>query len=458
MADNNNNNNTNTNTNDGPQPAMTAEEVVVTPCGLLLGCFTCLLGCMCLPFLCCCAVTATAADTAANRAQGKRFDNVQGKWVIDDLVEEEKTLNGIPDDDDDLIKLSQESGDEKPEESSATSGKKVKDSKYYDVLGVPTDASASKIKKAYYIQARKWHPDKNPSDEAKKKFQEIGEAYQVLGDEKLRGIYDRDGEEGLSADKTDANVENIDPSFIFTFLFGNDCFNDIVGRLQLVTQQLVAGADGQPKCTAEEMREMERRRVLRLALALRKRINAYVSGGNTEAAKAEWKKEGERLVEVRYGQELLNTVGKLYVLIVTQITGTFGEGLTAKKEGFDMKFDAAKNAQNAAKKTQGGATGAEQDALPSMIQMMWNLNVIDITSTIREVVMKLCKDKSVSSDIQQKRAEAIKVLGSIWESIESKNKEEKDARTMYMSATQAAMESHLDKVSKDEAAKSGASN
>ena len=77
--------------------------------------------------------------------------------------------------------------------------KKVKETKYYDALGVAVDAEDSKIKRAYYIQARKWHPDKNPSEEAKNKFQEIGEAYQVLGDEKLRAVYDREGEEGLSA-------------------------------------------------------------------------------------------------------------------------------------------------------------------------------------------------------------------------------------------------------------------
>mmetsp|Transcript_13823 Transcript_13823/g.38884 ORF Transcript_13823/g.38884 Transcript_13823/m.38884 type:complete len:470 (-) Transcript_13823:156-1565(-) len=468
MQDNtSDNNNNNTDEPMGATGEPQAEVVEVTPCGLLCACLTCLIGCACLPFVCCCAVTATGVDHAVNKAQGKRFDSVQNKWVIDDLVEEEKGLANIPDDDDDILKTSQEAADEAPSgepmssssTTTTTTGKKVKETKYYDVLGVAVDAPESKIKRAYYIQARKWHPDKNPSEEAKEKFQEIGEAYQVLGDEKLRTIYDRDGEEGLSADKTDASLDNVDPSLIFTFLFGNDSFNDIVGRLQLVTQQLVAGGAADPTGHGDattsidrvQMRELERRRVLRLALALRKRIDLFVNGSEGDA-RAEWMKEGERLVEVRYGEELLNAVGKTYNLVATEIVGTFGEGLAAKKEGFDMKYDAMRNAQDAARQTQGG----ENDALPSMVNMMWSITVIDITTTIKEVVQKVCKDNSVSGEIQKKRAIAIKELGLMWATMEAKSKDEKQksVRNIYMSAANAAMESHLEKMKKAEAAQS----
>lgn len=205
MAEQNNNADTSANVNT-PSQGEVEEEIVITPCGLLLGCCACLVGCACLPFLCCCAVTATAADQAVNKMQGKRWDATQGKWVIDNLVEEEKTLADIPDDDDDILKMAAEEADtDKPNSSgdnnasSSNAGKKVKETKYYDILGVVVDADDSKIKRAYYIQARKWHPDKNKSEEAKTKFQEIGEAYQVLGDKKLRTVYDREGEEGLSA-------------------------------------------------------------------------------------------------------------------------------------------------------------------------------------------------------------------------------------------------------------------
>ena len=59
---------------------------------------------------------------------------------------------------------------------------------YYDTLGVPKGANENEIKKAYRKLAMKWHPDKNPdiADEASKKFQEIGEAYDVLSDPAAR--------------------------------------------------------------------------------------------------------------------------------------------------------------------------------------------------------------------------------------------------------------------------------
>lgn len=106
-------------------------------------------------------MTATATDQAVNRIQGKRQD-ARGKWIIDDLEEEEKGLAGIPDDDEDILKISHESGDTstgdvKPEatETAGASSKKVKETKYYDALGLPVDVPDSKIKRAYYIQAKK---------------------------------------------------------------------------------------------------------------------------------------------------------------------------------------------------------------------------------------------------------------------------------------------------------------
>ncbi len=64
---------------------------------------------------------------------------------------------------------------------------------YYNVLGVNKGAKGDEIKKAYKQLARKWHPDKNPDNqtEAKDKFQQITQAYEVLSDSEKRDIYDR---------------------------------------------------------------------------------------------------------------------------------------------------------------------------------------------------------------------------------------------------------------------------
>jgi molecular chaperone DnaJ len=71
---------------------------------------------------------------------------------------------------------------------------------YYEVLGVPRDADAQQIKKAYRQLALKYHPDRNQSDpHAEEKFKEAAEAYAILVDPQKRSMYDRFGHAGVSA-------------------------------------------------------------------------------------------------------------------------------------------------------------------------------------------------------------------------------------------------------------------
>ncbi|SEA51635.1 curved DNA-binding protein [Arachidicoccus rhizosphaerae] len=66
---------------------------------------------------------------------------------------------------------------------------------YYKILGLTKTASAEDIKKAYRKLARKYHPDLNPDDEnAKKQFQQINEAHEVLSDPEKRKKYDQYGQ------------------------------------------------------------------------------------------------------------------------------------------------------------------------------------------------------------------------------------------------------------------------
>jgi molecular chaperone DnaJ len=65
---------------------------------------------------------------------------------------------------------------------------------FYTTLGVPREASAEDLKKAYRKLAMKYHPDRNPHDKtAEAKFKEVNEAYDVLKDDQKRGAYDRFG-------------------------------------------------------------------------------------------------------------------------------------------------------------------------------------------------------------------------------------------------------------------------
>lgn len=71
---------------------------------------------------------------------------------------------------------------------------------YYDVLGLPRDASATDIKRAYRRLAMEFHPDRNDGDKrAEEQFKEATEAYEVLRDPAKRAQYDRFGAAGPRA-------------------------------------------------------------------------------------------------------------------------------------------------------------------------------------------------------------------------------------------------------------------
>ncbi|EEH58856.1 uncharacterized protein MICPUCDRAFT_32190 [Micromonas pusilla CCMP1545] len=74
----------------------------------------------------------------------------------------------------------------------------------YAVLGVPPDASADAIRKAYRKAAVKWHPDKNPGnqEQAESMFKRVAAAYEILCDDSKRAAYDRYGMAGSTTTRS----------------------------------------------------------------------------------------------------------------------------------------------------------------------------------------------------------------------------------------------------------------
>jgi DnaJ family protein B protein 4 len=92
---------------------------------------------------------------------------------------------------------------------------------HYEILGVSQDANDAEIKKAYRKLSLLYHPDRNPSEEAKVKILEINNAYEVLGDAQQKERYDaelRFGGQGFR--RMDSMDEFHDINQIFNMMFG----------------------------------------------------------------------------------------------------------------------------------------------------------------------------------------------------------------------------------------------
>ncbi|HEY8173267.1 MAG TPA: molecular chaperone DnaJ [Dehalococcoidia bacterium] len=110
---------------------------------------------------------------------------------------------------------------------------------YYDVLGVPRNASPDDLKKAFRRLAMEYHPDRNQAAGAEARFKQVNEAYEILSDPDKRAMYDRFGHAG-------ATGENPFARGFDGFGFGGlgDIFDAFFGGSQSRTQRgPMRGAD-----------------------------------------------------------------------------------------------------------------------------------------------------------------------------------------------------------------------
>lgn len=372
----------------------------------------------------------------------KEWDNEKRQWYNYYLDVESKEILDESEEEH-IKKLNERIASENKASKEAKVKRKVKENGYYKLLNVETDASSGEIKKKYYLLARKYHPDKNKSNQAaKEKFQKISEAYQILSDDRLRQQYDLLGKDGVK----DEASNNMDPVFMFSFLFGNEKFVNLIGELyysMLATASVNCPAKekedndfaefdrlfGGDKAYSEILEYKQTRREVQIAVNLIQRL-MEVKGNDLYKLVEE---EANELSKDNLGRLLLGFIGYVYTLESHSYLNMFSLSTVENVLlSFLLKFrkywiitllilkGLRTFLSSRFSKSEKGEDEQAKDILWKFkdlgITFLWITSLLDVQVTLQNSLRKVFKDKSVSVKERKQRAELIEKIGKQYSS------------------------------------------
>jgi len=379
------------------------------------------------------------------RAEDQVWDAVKGEWTDVDLTA--------------LRTRCEANLDDEPLEDGTKSGA-VLETEFYDLLQVAPTASTQDLKKAYYREARKCHPDTNPDDDdAKEKFQLLAEAYKVLSDVELRKQYDREGKEAVHGTNP---LNRIDPVLFFSLLFGCEAFEPWVGELELAMRADQMSKSGllrkrrshaasfqEDMLEASTLQRRQLRREVRCASQLQVELDTWAAGLEEDLSKWEERfcSEAAKLALEQRGPELLSVLGAAYELqaqayladhlkgrismakLVAWLKqgaqtmqlrlGTVRTLVTSMRSvsGSVRSMRKLKNRDLQDTKQREHVQAAVSKSLPSFLRLGWRAVITDVARTGRRAAQLFLLDKSTTPDIRIRRARGVLRLGQIFQEV-----------------------------------------
>lgn len=313
--------------------------------------------------------------------------------------------------------------------SSSGVGSGPKSTTLYDILEVPTNASRSDIKKAYFSKARYVHPDKNDSKDAHEKFIKLHEAYSILSDENNRAKYD---EWGVKSEG--GGFQNFDVPAFFAVLFGiSPILDSYIGELGIVTffnkffklfvfVQMAESKEGASSDDIdwESFAEIfsngakgRSARSIEIAMNLVNKSIAYDS--DAEKFRQDIREEARQIRDSGYyGQTFLKIIGS--TLRLETVSGelyhlkTISRKWSARKELIQAGHNLFFKLKDAAGLKEQMSTDDLEQYLPEMLELANSFNKLDIAETLREASWRVMHDPGATRAEKRQRTQTIQII------------------------------------------------
>lgn len=352
---------------------------------------------------------------------------------------------------------------------------------YYDLLGVPVDATTDDIKKAYRRLAIKFHPDKNRDDpDAENRFKEIAIAYQTLTDPTLRKKYNEFGPKESAPEGG-----YVDPEEVFGAIFGGERFIPIIGEislakdmksalqdedneeaprdpkgLEILSPEERAKREAKARRVATEKAATRKQRIEKLVEVLERKLSIFTEstdGPEDPRVTASWRAicylEAQELKTESYGVDLLHAIGFVYVSKAKHHLAThqtffgvggwlhnvqgkyhvFSETVSTVRSAMELKavFDQIQAAERDGNLGPEEKRKLEEQAAEKGLQALFKGAKLEIESVLRETCDKVLEDPSITPAKANLRAVALQILGEAYMSVR-KEDEERQAENEYV--------------------------